>query len=294
MISTLKKALKPSMTDVELKFLVPTGVEVEQAPSKIPPIFNGDRLVAYAVLKTKATRKSVGSCRAVLSGKMEGKTVKHGIEVCFDKEESRQHSSFPFVHQLAAKSFLQDWERICSRENFEKPFKSHKDMKKGVVTLSIESGVACGCHTAYFGVRKHNLTLPTKRTHSVAFSDERNAATGETASQTAKKYKPATSPTTLAHLIALQEAEGYWKLTSKLADIVNQSLRNIRDKCPESVDSRVCATALAAFLLKNRFSDQHDEWELVARKAETWLQKQTPALPYPLNQITEMVEHFLH
>ena len=74
----------------------------------------------------------------------------------------------------------------------------------------------------------------------------------------------------LTRLISLQQADGFWKLDS-VTNFTNKSLSN-----PISgVDPNVWATVLALVLLESRFSEQEDEWELVAMKAETWLSMQT-------------------
>ena len=75
--------------------LVPAGGEVQQAPSKIPPVFNGDRLVMYAVLKTKDRSSSLGQCKAVLSGKICGKDVEHSLEFCIGIAKNVHGLSFP-------------------------------------------------------------------------------------------------------------------------------------------------------------------------------------------------------
>ena len=74
----------------------------------------------------------------------------------------------------------------------------------------------------------------------------------------------------LTRLISLQQADGFWKIDS-VTNFANKSLSN-----PISgVDPNVWATVLALVLLESRFSEQEDEWELVAMKAETWLSMQT-------------------
>lgn len=134
----MKKALQPSVTDVELKFSVPRGVEVLQAPSKIPPVFNGEKVVLYGWLKGGSGKS--GSCSAVLRGKMLGSDVEHQID--FQLKETTPSSSTDsaaIVHQLAAKSLIKDWE-------------SEKDKKKAaIIKLSIESSVVSS-HTSYIAV----------------------------------------------------------------------------------------------------------------------------------------------
>ena len=37
---------------------------------------------------------------------------------------------------------------------------------------------------------------------------------------------------------------------------------------------QICATVYALAYMKIKFAHRHDEWELVARKAEAWLERQ--------------------
>ena len=78
----------------------------------------------------------------------------------------------------------------------------------------------------------------------------------------------------LSGLITLQAAEGYWSLDTGLASIIGHSLSDLKSASPSGCSDVVWGTLLAIVLLKSRFSSQHDEWELVAMKAEMWLQGQ--------------------
>ena len=73
----------------------------------------------------------------------------------------------------------------------------------------------------------------------------------------------------LTQLISLQQAEGFWNL-DKVTKLVKKSITNPI----AGVDPTVWATVVALVLLESRFSQQEDEWELVAMKAETWLSVQ--------------------
>ena len=83
------------------------------------------------------------------------------------------------------------------------------------------------------------------------------------------KVSAATSSDELTQLISLQQAEGYWIL-DKVSNFVKKSITN-----PISgVAPNVWATVVALILLESRFSQQEDEWELVAMKGEMWLSAQ--------------------
>ena len=139
----MKKALQPSVTDVELKLSVPPGIEVFQAPSKIPPVFNGEKLVLYGWLKGGAGKSGPGC--AVLRGKMLGSPVEHRVDFQLG-ESSLSPTDIPVVHQLASKSLIQDWQDGNGLSG-----KSDKEKKSAIIKLSIESSVVSS-HTAYIAV----------------------------------------------------------------------------------------------------------------------------------------------
>ena len=86
--------------------------------------------------------------------------------------------------------------------------------------------------------------------------------------------KLCSSGSSLSKLVTLQAAEGYWSLDTGLASIIGRSLSDLKGASPSGCSDVVWGTLLAIVLLESRFSSQHDEWELVAMKAEMWLQGQ--------------------
>ena len=79
----------------------------------------------------------------------------------------------------------------------------------------------------------------------------------------------------LSSLVALQLANGSWSLTGALSSELGKELKVVEDSCPSGCPSAVWATALALSSLKLTYSSQQDEWELVAKKAESWLRNQS-------------------
>ena len=132
-ISSLKKALQPSVTDVKLTFSVPPGVNVLQSPNKIPPVFNGDKLVMYGILK--GGKAMTGT--ATLSGNILGRPMEHVIEFSVTGGESS--NDMPVVHQLAAKGLIRDWEGEGDKK------------KDDIIKMSTESGVVSS-YTAYVAI----------------------------------------------------------------------------------------------------------------------------------------------
>ena len=136
MIRSLKRALQPAITDVSILFQLPKGYEVLQSPQNLPPIFNGEKLVAYGVLKGKAASKKIIECTATLRGNTLGAKVEHNVRFILDS--STAAPSMPVIHHLAAKALITDWE-------------NEQKEKKSIVDLSIESCVTSS-HTAFIAI----------------------------------------------------------------------------------------------------------------------------------------------
>ena len=130
----MKKALQPSVTEVKLTFTVPDGVNVLQSPNKIPPVFNGDKLVLYGILKGgKATTGT-----ATLSGNILGRPVEHVLEFTVTGG-GESDNSVPVIHQLAAKGLIRDWGDEGDKRKDE------------IIKMSKDSGVVSS-YTAYVAV----------------------------------------------------------------------------------------------------------------------------------------------
>ena len=86
--------------------------------------------------------------------------------------------------------------------------------------------------------------------------------------------KPVTTVAGLSQLISLQAAEGFWLLNDSLASLSGVSLAELKSLCPVGIGENEWATVIALVLLEKQFNSQRDEWELVAMKAEMWLQAQ--------------------
>ncbi|KAL5473250.1 hypothetical protein EMCRGX_G027707 [Ephydatia muelleri] len=89
-----------------------------------------------------------------------------------------------------------------------------------------------------------------------------------------------TGPTgdSLSSLISLQQADGSWKLDDVIAKVLSKSLKELSDACPVKCDGGVAtlwATILCVVYLELKHPSQKDEWELIAMKAELWLDGQS-------------------
>ena len=138
MIRSLKRALQPAVTDVSLEFKVDGKAEVLQSPRSLPPIFSGEKLVAYGVLKTKSDQITG---KATLKGKLLGSMISHSLPFV-SKPSSEEVSSVQAIHHLAAKALIKDWQR--------------EGKGKGeIVKLSIETSVISS-HTAFIAIDEDN------------------------------------------------------------------------------------------------------------------------------------------
>ncbi len=106
----MKRALQPSVTELEVDFNLPSGFEAFQAPSNIPTVFNGDKVVIYGILKSKAASddplQSGVQGTALLRGQISGKPITYTASFDVpappikgeDQLESSTGFDMPIVH----------------------------------------------------------------------------------------------------------------------------------------------------------------------------------------------------
>lgn len=147
-ISSLKRALQPSVTDLEVDFQLPYGFDTLQAPDKIPTIFNGDKIVVYGIFKSKAasdTPLQAGlSGTATLKGQIMNTPMTHSISfdipappIVGEEVQSSTGFQMPVIHHLAAKSLISDWSKGYGWSSTA----LQVERKEETIKLSIESSV---------------------------------------------------------------------------------------------------------------------------------------------------------
>ena len=93
-------------------------------------------------------------------------------------------------------------------------------------------------------------------------------------------------------VISLQKASGSWDLTDQLVSLCDASRSDLIKGCLKGIAAdtaegkRLWATALALVLLMGKYSDQKDEWEMIAEKGKKWLKKNLPG-SLTLDQVLE-------
>ena len=84
-------------------------------------------------------------------------------------------------------------------------------------------------------------------------------------------------------VISLQKASGSWNLTEQLVSLCGVSRYDSIKGCPGEIAAVAAegkllwATTLALVLLMGKYSDQKDEWEMIAEKGKKWLKKNLPS-----------------
>ena len=106
---TLKRALQPVMSDVNVAWDLAKGWTVHQIPSSLPPLFSGDRLVVYGVLKASENANEGDDNEVRLEGMLGNQDEKIKHVVTFSTPPiAVENKTNVLLHQLAAKSFIQE------------------------------------------------------------------------------------------------------------------------------------------------------------------------------------------
>lgn len=83
-------------------------------------------------------------------------------------------------------------------------------------------------------------------------------------------------------LMSLQKFSGAWDLTDQLVALCTTSQEALIAGCPreiavETAEGKLLwTTALALVLLMGMFSDQKDEWEMIAERGTKWMKENLP------------------
>ena len=157
MISSLRRALQPAVTDLSIKFDVPPSFKVYQAPEKVPTLFSGDKLVVYCIMKQRksASDQSVKSRvngTATLTGHILSKPIQ--FKLTFEISDFQSSIEMPIVHQLTSKALIHE---LQSRDDWIAAT-MYEQQKKAIVNLSIESGVVSS-YTAYIALDEEQEKL---------------------------------------------------------------------------------------------------------------------------------------
>ena len=139
------------MTDISIKFDVPSSFKVYQAPEEVPTLFSGDKVVVYSIIKKRKSASDQSlqagvNGTATLTGQILSKPVEFKITFEIPPPSDFQSSfGMPIVHYLASKSL------ICELQSGESWIDAATIKKQNNINLNIESGVVSS-HTAYIAL----------------------------------------------------------------------------------------------------------------------------------------------
>jgi len=111
MMALLRQATQAFVDDVNISISnLPSGVScVTQIPEKAPPVYNGERLVSYAILSGDIGASSEAT--ATLTGKIGAEEIKHELKISLTGEGIGANDGEKMaLHRLAAKTLIKHLE----------------------------------------------------------------------------------------------------------------------------------------------------------------------------------------
>lgn len=138
----LKYAMQISVTNVSIDWRLGGSVDLTQIPQELPPIFDADRLIVYAVV----SNRSVLDGRIVLKGDVGDDKLDFPVEVNANRDVlSSANEDSMLVHRMAAKLQIK---HLQDSDDAEK-----KTNKAAIVALSLSTNVVSN-YTAMIGIDK--------------------------------------------------------------------------------------------------------------------------------------------
>ncbi|XP_036894078.1 von Willebrand factor A domain-containing protein 5A isoform X2 [Sturnira hondurensis] len=296
-LRALKRSLQPVVEDISVRWELPPGLSAEMLSPEQTVIFRGQRLIIYAQL-TGMMPPAEATGEVCLKYTLQSKNFENKVTFSLQPKFDANLT----IHRLAAKSFLQTKDMGCR----ETPAND----KEEVLKVSLECGVISS-YTAFIAVNKDlekpvqgplvQRDIPTPMLlhgspglcssvvgqgsgRVVNWGLKGKAMSPKVASPQERRSCSFTvrtsvgSPSTVSEdnsflqLISLQKADGSWDLNEGLAKILGMSVDGILAALPaKGVDSSGWATVLAVIWLHDNYKDLKCEWELLERKAVTWI-----------------------
>ncbi|XP_024413181.2 von Willebrand factor A domain-containing protein 5A [Desmodus rotundus] len=307
-LRALKRSLQPVVEDISVRWELPPGLSAKMLSPEQTVIFRGQRLIIYAQLTgmmPPAETAGEVCLKYTLQSKNFENKVTFSLQPKFDPNLT--------IHRLAAKSFLQTKDMGYG----ETPANDKKDVLK----VSLECGVISS-HTAFIAINKdlekpvqgplvqRDIPRPmlfyfssvscspaagldsgrvlnhgprSKAMSPRAASPQKRRACSSTMRTSVESYHTVSEDNNLVQLISLQKADGSWDLNEGLAKILGMSVEDILAALPaKGVDSSGWATVLAVIWLHDNYKDLKCEWELLERKAVTWIHNHAGSIRHVL------------
>ncbi|XP_060569595.1 von Willebrand factor A domain-containing protein 5A-like isoform X2 [Ruditapes philippinarum] len=146
-ISLLKRAMQPAITDISLDWDLPPGITPVSIPTKLPNILSaGERLTLFAVLQNVDRNASYAPSTVTLKGVKDGNAVSYSLT--FTLCEADNINASAAVHRLATKlqiKLLQDQDAESAAQLDDIGYSADLDAidvnRKKVVSLSCQGNI---------------------------------------------------------------------------------------------------------------------------------------------------------
>ena len=305
------------------------GLDVAQSPHEVPPVFADGRVLIFAKLDN--ARPATVTLRAIAkegpvsfelpldpasaeAGTLVGtlwarrtiRDLEEGRSELHPRRGSRQTRALGLKDEQVKAEIVRlgtAWSLISRHTSFvaveerETPTEGEAQLRK--VPVAITRGWH-GHQPVHLGLQ----VLGVSSRSSFALPDmsiEHSFSAGPRLSRSSRPPRPAAGPPVrpLDRLVALQRADGSWRLDDELARVIGWRDRTSVQTslgravaadgpgtpiaiawCHSAYDDEMnaAATALALMWLELECADTQDEWRILAQKAHEWL-RQTPAGP---------------
>jgi von Willebrand factor A domain-containing protein 5 len=270
----LSRALAPALGDVRVSW---GGLEVRQAPHRVPPVFAGGRVLVYGFLERPLERD--------VEVKLEARGAEGPLSFPVGLSPARRKSG-SLVGTLAARALLRDMEDGSDKEAAARVSIKYGLSSKWASFVAVETRenatpreielrrVPVALTRGWGGGTRLALGRSMPDMAAMAFSSDGSPDTDEFDAP----FRP------MDRLVLLQRADGSWNLDEGLASALGVRLRKLQKKLegatgdPEEA-ARAWATALALAWLEANAADSRDEWEILADKAKAWLSRCGASLP---------------
>ena len=102
--------MQPAVTGTKVHFSLPFGYSAKVVPEQVPPIFFGECIIVYGILRTDMLGKVVSGSKGTvtLEGDLFGAKIKHVLEFEVPEEDMGQSQLVPTIHHLAGKALIKD------------------------------------------------------------------------------------------------------------------------------------------------------------------------------------------
>ncbi|BHF79401.1 von Willebrand factor A domain-containing protein 5A [Sparganum proliferum] len=304
----LQLALQPFASDVELTWSITGGdgkvaMPVVTIPDQLPNLYSDSYVTVIGLVDNPKKLKLAGT--VTLKFEVNGQTYTNIANVA-ESELPRQNASgdlrLVFHRQAAKIQILELSDRHASLVKTskvdEKEEKEAERIQKKIVALSTSTNVISR-FTAFVGVdpekldcddltkvmehiprwtaspplEQQSLLMCTSSSESLGYGCVIMASAAPDLSDTMAGNEESPKDVLLA-VAELQDLSGFWNLETGLADLFDCQLDKLKSAKPQKfagLEDAVWATALVVAFLKTKVANRRLEWQLMSKKAQTWL-----------------------